>query len=161
MTKKTKAFAAAIALAALASPAAAHRLGVPVTTIEYNDRTELWEVVHRISAHDLEAVMVDLVPLDGLYDTRDGVLAIGRYVDAHFTIFGPEGEAALTYLGAELDRDMVFVYFEAADLTPRRVDSDLLLVDDPRAHALVNIATPNGLETLVFVAADGPKAIPD
>ena len=90
--------------------ASAHRIGIPVTTIEWNAQTEVWEVVHRVSAHDLEKYFSGRADLNTLYDAPEGIAMLGAYSASAFDVAGTQIE--LSYIGAELDRDQVWIYCE-------------------------------------------------
>ena len=146
-----------------AGAAYAHRAAVPVSEIKWNPRSDVWEVTHLVSAHDLEPVMWERgVPPDGLFETPEGQLEIGRYILERFRLVGAASSIELSYRGAERDLDQVWIYFELkSDNQDIMIDSDILTDDtEPdveRPYALVNLHTASGIESLVFGALDGAK----
>lgn len=154
------AFLAALG-ALLWSPAAlAHRVGIPVTTIEWHAPSKAWHVVHRLSAHDFAQALkgLDLGHLESLEEQA----AIGRYVIAHFQIVGETADIEVSYLGAEEEADSFYVYFQMT-MPDQSVEikNELASVgdSDDRRHALVNIANGKGTSTLLFTAEDPVKAL--
>ena len=140
----------------VAAPAHAHRVGVPVTTIAQNPVSKTWEVTHRLSAHDFEPQFQGQISPSRLYDTPEGIALIGEYAAGHFKI---GGLSKATYIGAELDGEFVYIYFE---FTPKSdailIDNDLLF-ETRNSTALVNIETGAGVKSLMFTIADGAKPV--
>ncbi len=142
----------------MAGAAHAHRVGVPITTVDYNARAGAWEVVHRVSAHDLEDAFRGKTDLLKLFDTEQGVLEIGNYAASAFRIYGKD--ITLNYIGAELDGDMAYIYFElrAPDQT-LALDSDLLMGEGATSFAHVNVATADGIKSLIFEPETGAQSV--
>ena len=68
-----------------AMPAVAHRVGMPVSSIEWNDRSTKWEITHRLSAHDLEKALGPDVNLASLSDEEYQKI-VGEYVQSKFFV---------------------------------------------------------------------------
>ena len=156
MTKYAVQFFALCLMALVVIPAAhAHRVGIPLTTIEWNTRSDTWEITHRLDMHDFDPVLTEDFSPSRLYETAGGLAHIDTYVRRHFAI---TGETELTYIGAEQDGDFVWVYYEmqAIDQT-LLIRNDLLMGEGATTSALVNIAGAEGLASLVFEEGDSAK----
>ncbi len=142
-----------------ALPAFAHRIGIPVTTIEYNAASRTWEIMHRMSVHDFDKAMEDAAHSSRLYTSKEGLAEIHAYVSGHFNITGKGAD--MRFIGAELDRDMVWVYFElSGQASIVEIDDDLLMgTGQKTSHALVNIAGKDGVTSLIFQKNDRPKRV--
>ena len=141
-----------------AVPAYAHRIGIPVTTIDYNQASDKWEVVHRLSAHDFDKLMASKISPAKLYASQEGLAQIEDYTETAFRLTG-EG-AELVFIGAELDRDMVWIYYELESASEAiEIDSNLLMGTGRTSHALVNISGRDGVTSLIFTPTDGPKRV--
>ncbi len=166
LTQKKSKLGGLAALVATASllllplTAAAHRVGIPITTLEWHGPGEVWHVVHQLSVHDFSPLV------DGLDDGRisepDVQAAFGRYVIEHFSISGQTETIEMSYLGAEEDADSFFVYFILS--TPDqsiRIDNKLAFAGDAdeRRHALVNIEAGEDISTLIFTAKGDVKTV--
>ncbi len=149
-----------MALAALlvAAPASAHRVGIPLTRIDWNARVGVWEVVHRVSAHDLDAALDKNIDAARLYTSEAGQALIGNYAARAFRVQGKE--VSLVYVGAELDADQVYIYFEmrAASETVQ-IDSDLLLGEGETDFAHVNVNDAAGTASYIFDSESGAKPV--
>ena len=136
----------------LGAPAHAHRVGIPVTTIEWNDRSERWEIIHRLSAHDLEDAFGPGTDL-GALDQQELNEVISAYVESKFFILGI---MTLTYVGAEIDRDAVWAYYELSGLDQTVVVSNHLLQEaEATSVSLINVETARGRRSLTFDADSG------
>jgi len=153
--------ALALAVLCLSLPVAdAHRQGLPLTRIEWNARTQVWEVTHRVNIHDVGATIPAVAQMASL-QTPETLNAIDRLIRADFAIIG---DVELDYIGAERDGDHVYAYYELrAHELDVRIDSALLLKTRPvDGHAapeacLVNVMAAGGLQSRVFRAGDGPE----
>ena len=139
--------AGAVAIVALASPARAHRVGVPITEITPNPRTGLWEVVHRLSLHDLEAQLISegIAPTD-FYDSAERDRRVRERIARQFGLEGRDTALRLDYVGHETDRDFLWVYFEFESPDQAvEIDNTLLFEGNTATgHALVNIRNGEG-----------------
>lgn len=157
--------ACAIAFGVMASSATAHRAAIPVSEVKWNSRINVWEITHRMSAHDLSPVMwAQGVDLDGSFDTPETQLALGLYAIEQFSLRGERDEIDLSYVGSERELDQIWIYFELR--TPDQtlfIDSDLLL-DSPetgveRPYALVNVWTGEETQSHIFGERDTEKPV--
>lgn len=145
----------------MALPAAAHRISVPVTTISPNPRSGQWEVVHRLSAHDMETALLEEGAGGAVWlDTEAGMAAAQAYVEQRFAITGRSGDIVLDLVGAEVEGDDLFVYFEFDS-----PDQDIIVENglmfggtDSAQQALVNVGSGDGTVVSGFFAPDRQRA---
>ncbi|WP_156823488.1 DUF6702 family protein [Woodsholea maritima] len=112
------------AMFASASNAYAHRAHAGLTEIQYNPRTEEWELVHRLFSHDLHDAMgfnaYDDTPL---YETPEGLESIRDYVDARFRLYHHSQTGMGTaytprFIGAERDGEFTYIYYTLGAVDP-------------------------------------------
>lgn len=141
-------------------PAAAHRVGIPVTTLEWHAPDKVWHVIHRLSAHDF-APAIDLLENSDL-ETPEQQATIGRFVIDNFIMVGQTDTIEMSYLGAEEDAGSFFVYFlvsspdQAVEIRNRLA---AIGGSDDRRHALVNIINGKDTSTLFFTAENNSKML--
>lgn len=140
----------------LSLPADAHRKEVPVTEIEWNAQTDKWEVTHRLSAHDFEEALgagVDVYSLD----SNELNEKAASYVQSNFQI---AGFMFLRFVGAELEDDTVWAYYELWGRDQTIIVSSRLLTEiDATAATLVNVRTGETVDSYVFDSDAGLKAL--
>ena len=140
----------------LGVPAHAHRVGIPVTTIEWNDRSQVWEIIHRLSAHDLEDALGPGTDL-GALSPQELNQTLSSYVEDWFQI---AGIMSLNFVGAEIDRDIVWSYYELSGLDQTIVIRNQLLQSaEATSVSLINVETRRGRESLTFDADSGWKGL--
>ena len=142
----------------LAGAASAHRIGVPLTTMQWNAAEQAWDIMHRLSVHDVDSHFTGGRANDGLYTTGSGIEELGHYVAGKFHISGHDID--LTYIGAEVDGDQVWVYFELrAPAQTVQIDSDILLGDGETSFTVVNVKRTEGVQSLMFGPRDGAQSV--
>ena len=130
----------------------AHRVGIPVTTIEWNDRSQVWEIIHRLSAHDMEDAFGPGTDLGALGQSELNT-EISSYVDSKFQILGI---MSLEFVGAEIDRDIAWAYYELSGLDQTVVVRNQLLQDaEATSVSLINVESANGRRSLSFDKESG------
>lgn len=155
---KNKLVACFIFLGVLLAPIAdAHRIEVPVTSIDWNPRSDKWEITHRMSAHDLETALGSNIDISTLSDAELSKL-VCDYVEAHFQIIGI---MFLNRIGAEIEGDAIWVYYElwGWDQTVI-VRNHLLAGADATAAALININNGASKRSVIFDVDAGWKGVP-
>ncbi|WP_417492159.1 DUF6702 family protein [Maricaulis sp.] len=150
----------ATALAAvglIAAPAAAHRVHAGVTEVVISAATGELQITHRVYGHDLiEALGIEPVDEEAWLTSAEGLAAVGNYAQTHFRI--GEGDGRLmepVYVGAELDGEIIWIYFTAAvpqDRSAFLVDNDLLANSFEDQVMMTNIT----IDSLVRTAMQGP-----
>jgi hypothetical protein len=152
-----KLIVAAMCAVAAAGGAGAHRVGIPVTSIDWNARQSIWEVVHRVSAHDLDAAFGS-ARTTRMLETEAGLSELGNYCAQNFSV---EGQGlTINFLGAELEGDDVYIYFElSAPDQVLLIDSNLLSEAGQTVFAHVNVDGAAGVESYIFGHLDGPRKV--
>lgn len=136
-------------LSVFAFSASAHRVGVPLSTIEWNANTQSWELVHKLSLHDVEEKTRALGKPSNFLTTDIGKVWLREFVDQRFVV--SSDQSAPAFVGIEYDDDVVWVYYE---LEP--TDSDFKIVSnlrfDPEVKLfnLLNITRENSIESYIF-----------
>ena len=96
------------ACALFAVPAAAHRGHATLSVVEIDARSGAVLVTHRMAAHDVEPVLVNIAPdAQPSLDDADAVKALVAYVGRAFRIAG----VPLAYAGQTLAGDTVVLRF--------------------------------------------------
>jgi hypothetical protein len=151
----------------VAFSAAAHRMPLGMTTVEYNPVTDSVEIVHRLHRHDAEEAMVQVIARPGVDLMELSVQArLALYVEDHFQIAGAmDGQVGdplpLQLVGAEMDGDYVLVYQELPGKLPAEiaVRNDVLRDLFPAQVNRVNVTTASGIKTLIFKGDDAWKPL--
>lgn len=141
----------------------AHRLQSILSTVSYNPRTQMLEVVHETHAHDVEFALVNLSEYpNGLENIRAQALA-GLELVKDFHLWDRSGsEIRLDLVGAELKADIFYVYQEApATALPDflEIEHGMLMSQWPEMQNTVNIDFTSGVKSLFFGPGDGSKSI--
>lgn len=154
-------------VAALAVPAFGHSFYAALTRINYNARAGTIEVIHRLVAHDMEAVLSaaagERLTFDGGTRARAEADA-GAYLAAHFTLVAGDRPLALEFVGAELDGDDLFAYFEAPLATPParlKVRDRIFTSELPQQRNLVVVTVGGATASAQFTrdSDEGPLAL--
>ena len=138
------------------APAAAHRVGVPTTSIEWNERTNKWEVTHRLSVHDFEEeTRTDLSSLAD--DPAEISTVMFEYVHTRFQMVGL---LSAQYVGAEIDENLIYVYFELWAPDQLVLVSNVLLMDArATGAALLNVKSGDDITSTRFEPGSGWQPI--
>ncbi|MEM8935722.1 MAG: DUF6702 family protein [Pseudomonadota bacterium] len=146
------------AIAVWVAPAHAHRQHATLTSIDWNERARVIEVIHRFHAHDVIDGLITL----GLIETpsMQSIRAQARfalYVEETFLLENAAGDAlALDMVGVEMDGDYILVYQEAPLTAPPSVLSVQCgffhdVFDDQTSYVNMRIAA----ETVTHIFEDG------
>ncbi len=146
----------AFLLGVLAFGASAHRVGVPLSTIEWNANTQSWEVVHKLSLHDVEKKVHALGKSSDFLSTEAGRAWLRDFVDQRFVVSG--GQTAPNFVGIEYDHDVVWIYYELkpAD-SALKIVSNLRFDSEAKLYNLLNITREENVESYIF--REGNRAI--
>ena len=160
LTRKTSlCLCALMLLFGINTPAQAHRVGIPLTTLEWHEPSESWHLIHKLSSHDFDEVIPEIG--DAGLDTREAQEGMARFILSHFNIRGTEDDIRFSYLGAEEDADSFWVYFQLISPDQDIIIENTLVLDqingDDRRHALVNITAGDAVSTLLFTRDDAAK----
>jgi hypothetical protein len=147
----------------------AHRDEESLTTITYNPRTEMMEVVHRIHLHDAQYVLNNLPNLDK--NSRDlsslqGKAHIALQVENAFHLSIDNKPLEVYFVGVELEGDFILVlqefflensekitinYTLFSSVISEFTSRVILWIDDNRKTILLNTNTPQQTVTLVSI----------
>jgi hypothetical protein len=160
MKAKASFLALLIGAGALILPisAHAHRMNAAMSVIEVSPRSGKLQITHTLYAHDLEgALLAGAVSLTWL-ESAQGQQALRAYCLGQFTLTNQSGRPlALTFVGAQLEGDIINVYFESPRYngTSLIVDSNLLQdISDSQVNQ-VNVRA-NGKTVSASFAAGAP-----
>lgn len=135
----------------------AHRAPGSVSTIEFNPRSGMTEIVHRLHLHDAElgvaAVLDD--PSLSLSNLKSRAL-VALYASERFELKADDKLLALDIVGAEISGDYLVVYQEREGRLTGRIDirDDILRDAFPRQVNQVNIDSQGVVRTLSFSGED-------
>lgn len=129
--------------------ASAHRVGVPLTTLEQSDSSQAWELVHKLSLHDVEAETRKLGKPSDFLGTEAGDAWLRNFVERRFVVSG--NAAVLDFVGIEYDDDVVWVYFQLESLgADLKITSDLRFNHETTLFSLLNISQNGETESHIF-----------
>jgi hypothetical protein len=118
-------------LIGLAEPSAAHTYFFGVTELNLNNSSKHIEVVHQLTAHDIENAIAEreqilFSPEHPQYDKF-----IQSYIEDHFALKRDNLEIKMNWIGFEVKRGQLFVYQESAtkNFLTNLVVKNAILVD--------------------------------
>ncbi|KQV54011.1 MULTISPECIES: DUF6702 family protein [unclassified Duganella] len=140
-------FKAVLAAALLwcSAAAQAHNFHVGLTEISFNQRTGSTEVVHTYTAHDVEALLMNLYQRQFDLGLEEDQAVFRRYLEKQFRISVNGKPVALHWVGmqANVDSITVFQEIEKTALPPGAVLLDGMLTDFlPQQVNNVNVSAP-------------------
>jgi hypothetical protein len=100
-------------LCGLAANAVAHRYFFSMTDLTLNERTQAIEVMHQITAHDIENTIADANKIHFSIAHPDYENIIRQYVEAHFQLNYKGQAVALNWIGFESNKGNIIIYQEA------------------------------------------------
>ena len=132
-------------LCGVALSSAAHRYFFGLTDLSVNPRTNNIEVIHQLTAHDLDNAIAEQRQIHFSPEHPEYEQLIQTYVEAHFKIVdvqsGKHQEIKLNWIGLEIAKGHVYIYQEANFenfLTGLVVKNDLLVDTYPKQVNTVN-----------------------
>ncbi len=140
-------FKAVLAAALLwcSAAAQAHNFHVGLTEISFNPRTGSTEVVHTYTAHDVEALLMNLYQRHFDLGLEEDQAVFRRYLEKQFRITVNGKPLPLQWVGlqANVDSIIVFQEIEKTELPPGAVLLDGVLTDFlPQQVNNVNFSGP-------------------
>ncbi|HEY0588207.1 MAG TPA: DUF6702 family protein [Pseudoduganella sp.] len=123
----------------------AHNFHVGLTEISFNPRTGSTEVVHTYTAHDVEALLMNLYQRQFDLGLEEDQAVFRRYLEKQFRISVNGKPVALQWVGmqANVDRINVFQEIEKTELPAGAVLLDAVLTDFlPQQVNNVNVSGP-------------------
>ena len=100
-------------LALVATTAFAHKYYFGYTSIELNEKTGRLEVIHEYATHDLEYALTAITNQKVNLEKDEGVETLRAYVNDHFKITTSGKSVTLSWVGMEMDHNLVTVYQES------------------------------------------------
>lgn len=156
----------AAAVAALLAPASAwaHRGHSSLSIVEIDARTGEFTVTHRMAAHDVEPVLVQIAPdAQPSLDDPQAIAALRAYGGRAFRVWPVDSApATLTFVDEDLDGDDVRLRYRGRLPTPVtavRVDSDLGEETHDDQENQVNVRLGGVTRTVVFHRGSGSQAV--
>lgn len=138
----------------MGNSASAHRFHFGMTDISYNERTGSTEIVHAYTAHDIEALLLNLYQRQfDLSDPEDQDV-LRKYVERQFWIAGQDAKRLpAKWIGMTIDANSVVIYQEIEDtpLTRAATIRQGVLIDFlPEQVNTVNLNAGGAVRSLTF-----------
>jgi len=145
-------------------PARADGAHAAFTVIEHNERTQTWEVIHRMMALDLEIALTartaQVVKLENMAETE---ALIASYLNDYFSLSQPDGgEMPLTWVGASAQGDTILTYQETPAVQGVQelvINTQILTDAHPTQVNTVNITYNGRTQTRIFTQNDSPQVV--
>lgn len=139
----------------------AHRAPGSVSTIEFNPRSGMTEIVHRLHLHDAELGVASVLedPSLSLSNLKSRA-RVALYASERFELKAGDEPLTLDIVGAEISGDYLVVYQEREGRLSGRIDirDDILRDAFPRQVNQVNIDSRGTVRTLSFSGEDRWKS---
>jgi hypothetical protein len=163
LTRRNICLAACLAVLGV-RPAHGHGFHASFSVVEYNARTDAWEIFHRIIASDLESL---LTARAGEPVTLDNNPASAKLVESYlldvFSLKTPDGKALKpAWVGMKLQVDALLVYQEIKSpgtLPGLAVNSQILTETNPGQINTVNVTFQGRTLTALFKMNDPTQVL--
>lgn len=159
-------FKAALAAALLwcGAAAQAHNFHVGLTEISFNPNSGNTEVVHTYTAHDVEALLMNLYQRHFDLGLEEDQAVFRRYLEKQFRITAKGKALPLQWVGLQANTDSIVVFqeIEKTVLPQDAVLSDGVLTDFlPQQVNNVNVSTPGRpAASLIFTRERRDQPLP-
>ena len=144
----------AIALLCVSTAASAHRFHFGMTDISYNERTNSTEIVHTYTAHDIEALLLNLYGRQFDLSDLDDQDVLRKYLERQFWIAAPDAtRLPAKWIGMTVDANSVVIYqeIENTPLTRTATIRQGVLIDFlPEQVNTVNLNADGAVRSLTF-----------
>ncbi len=147
-----------VLLAALTGLAAAHVLHkfyISKTIIEFNARSQQFEITCKLFTDDLETALTQMHGKPVKLNADDGTdLLVENYCKQHFKCSIDGVPMEWRWVGKEVENDLTFCYFELyrkPEFTSFSLMNDLLIAQFPDQQNIVDLSMMGTTQTLVFV----------
>jgi hypothetical protein len=134
-----------------------HKFYVSKTIIEYNARTQLFEITTKIFTDDLDKTLSELSGRDirlGSPEEYPGANnLIEDYMKQHFSIEIDGVKTEWRWVGKETENDLTFCYMEiyrTPVFSTLKVHNDLLVAEFPEQQNIVDLTLSGTTQTQVF-----------
>lgn len=144
----------ALVLLCVSTAASAHRFHFGMTDISYNERTGSTEIVHTYTAHDIEALLLNLYGRQFDLSAPEDQDVLRKYVEGRFWIAAQDATRLLaTWIGMTVDANSVVIFQEIGNtpLTRAATIRQGVLIDFlPEQVNTVNLNTDGAVRSLTF-----------
>ena len=134
-----------------------HKFYVSKTIIEYNARTQLFEITTKLFTDDLDNAISQLAGKEIRLGTpQEDLHANGfleEYMKRHFSLVIDGVQTEWRWVGKETDNDLTYCYMEiyrAPVFTSLTVQTDMLVSQFPEQQNIVDLSMSGSTQTLVF-----------
>jgi hypothetical protein len=135
-----------------------HKFYISKTIIEFNTRTQLFEITCKMFTDDLElALSQNLgapIHLGTSEEVNDADVVMERYMRQHFSMIIDGASAEWRWVGKEVENDLTYCYLELyrkPDFRSMAVTNDLLIAQFPEQQNIVDLSVLGTTQTLVFL----------
>lgn len=139
----------------------AHRMDSALSTINIGENGAV-EITHRLFAHDIEHQFeLNSIGMD-YFETPNGQRQIETYLRQVFIFNNAQNQPiALGFVGAQIEGDLLYVYFEGqiGTVSEFQIDSNILNQFSAAQTNFVNIHKGDTIKTIVFSGGQGLTSI--
>ena len=141
-------------LLCLSTAAGAHRFHFGMTDISYNERSGSTEIVHTYTAHDIEALLLNLYGRQFDLSEPDDQAVLRQYIERQFWLGARDAtRLPAKWIGMTVDANSVVIYqeIEHTPLTRATTIRQGVLIDFlPEQVNTVNLNTGGAVRSLTF-----------
>lgn len=153
MKRSVKALLAALLLCVSAS-ASAHHFHFGMTDLSYNERTGSTEIVHTYTAHDIEALLLNLYGRQFDLSDADDQDVLRQYLERQFWLAAQDSKRLpATWIGMTVDANSIVIYQEVANTPLSRavtIHQGVLVDFLPEQVNTVNLNEGGAIRSLTF-----------
>lgn len=120
-----------ILLAGFTSLVSSHTYFFAVSELNFNNVTKHIEVIHQITAHDIENAISEIHQINFSTEHPQYDKLVQAYIEKHFVLARNNTVIKMNWIGFEVKRGQIFAYQESADKNnlPNLVVKNSILVD--------------------------------
>jgi len=144
-------------LSIAASAFALHKFYVSKTIIEYNARTQLFEITTKIFTDDLDKSLSHFagkeIRVGTPHEDANANAYLEEYMRQHFMLEIDGVKTDWRWVGKEAENDLTFCYMEiyrSPDFNSLKLHNDLLVSEFPEQQNIVDLSLSGSTQTLVF-----------
>lgn len=93
--------------------ASSHRYFFALTEVNLNPQSQHLEIIHEITAHDIEYAIALAEQIDFSPEHPDYEIKLKKYVETHFSLLQKKSSIPLIWIGVEISKDRVTFYQES------------------------------------------------
>ena len=144
-------------LCGFAVNAAAHRYFFSLTDLSVNEKTQSIEIIHQLSAHDIDNVIAETQQIQFSVGHPDYENYIRQYIEAHFQLYYHGQTLPLNWIGLEISKGYIILYQEAEfhdSLIGLKVMNSFLVDNYGKQINTVNFKDKQRKGSLTFTKSD-------